>query len=232
MARAVLFVFVVCFLLTSAMIPLAWSHPAQAVSLGGSSLLVSVSIGNRICLVGEVIGIRLVLINPTLSEIRLVFGNGHWIDYEIISDGAVLYRWDDHWTFSQQVWSLTMPPLEVRECDFPYPHGDYPLLNPGVYLVRGIVVGYAEAYASLVIADVLPGLVLRAFSVTLGIGLVVILVFVTGYALTKRPALKRHRPWRKSPNGASSSPRVNRHPRIKSALGAHLTKTHSCHSLT
>lgn len=194
MARAVLLVLAVCFLLTSAMIPLAWSHPAQPVSQGGSSLLVSVSIEHRIYLVGEVIGIRLVLINPTLSEIHLAFGSGHWIDHEIIGDGAVLYRWGDHWAFHQMAWGLTMAPLEVRECDFVYPHGDYPLLTPGVYQVRGIVVGYAEAYASLVIVDVLPGLVLRAFSVTLGTGLAAILVSVTGYTLTKRPALKRRRP--------------------------------------
>jgi hypothetical protein len=93
-----------------------------------------------------------------------------------------------------------MAPLEVKEFRFLHTDADYPL-SPGVYQVRGIFTKHAEAYAPLVIVDVLTGLVLRAFSVTFGTGLVVILVSVTGYALTRRPALKRRRPWRKSPNG-------------------------------
>ena len=201
MARTVLITIAVCFLLTAAMTPVAWSHPAQYLSQGDSSLQFSVSVEKRFYLAGEAIRVRLVLINPTLSEIHLGFGGGHWIDYEILSNDAVLYRWSDDKAFHCMVWTLTMAPLEVKDCSFVHEDSDYPL-SPGAYQVRGLVVNRAEGYASLVVVDVLPGLVLRAFSVTLGTGLVVILVSVTGYTLTKRPALKRRRPWRKSPKGA------------------------------
>lgn len=174
------------------MIPLAWSHPAESPSQGGGRLLVSVSVDKSIYLAGEAIGIRLVLVNPTSMEVSIVFGSSYWIDCEILSGNDILYRWSEDKAFAQAYWTLTMTPLEVREYSFVHTDSDYSL-SPGVYAIRGWAGGCGENYAALVVVDVLPGLVLRAFPVMLGTGLAAMLVSVAGYALTRRPASKRGR---------------------------------------
>jgi len=191
MARAVLIA--ICLVLTSAVIPLARSQPAQFPVPDNGRLLVEISVDNSIHLAGEAIGIQLVLINPTSSVITLEFGSGYWTDYEILSNDAVLYRWSDDKAFTQACWTLTMAPLEVREVSFVHTNSDYPL-SPGVYAVHGWVGGSAGDYAALIIVDVLLGLVLRPLSIVLGTGMVVVLVSLAGYAVTKRPAFKLRRP--------------------------------------
>jgi len=92
--------------------------------------------------INETITIHLKIVNPTFSQICLHFSSAYQFDY-IIFDQAnnQLYRWSDDKGFIAVLTKICVRPLSNVERTFNHAPKYY-LLQPGIYTIRGVVVGY------------------------------------------------------------------------------------------
>ena len=92
--------------------------------------------------INETITIHLKIFNPKFSQVCLHFNSAYQFDY-IIFDQANnrLYRWSDDKGFIQMLTKICVRPLSNVERTFSHVP-EYYLLQPGMYTIRGVVVGY------------------------------------------------------------------------------------------
>ena len=92
--------------------------------------------------INETITIHLKIVNPTFSQVCLNFNSAYQVDY-IIFDQAnnQLYRWSDDKGFIAVLTKICVRPLSNVERTFSHAPKYY-LLQPGMYTIRGVVVGY------------------------------------------------------------------------------------------
>ncbi len=92
--------------------------------------------------INETITIHLKISNPTFSQVCLNFTSGYQFDYIIFDeDNNQLYRWAAGKEFIQALTKICVHPLSNVERTFNHVT-EYYLLQPGMYTIRGVVVGY------------------------------------------------------------------------------------------
>ena len=92
--------------------------------------------------VNETITIHLKIINPTFSRICLHFSSGYQFDYIILDQtNNQLYKWSRDKVFIQALTEICVGALSSHERTFNHTPKYYPL-QPGMYTIRGVVVGY------------------------------------------------------------------------------------------
>jgi len=92
--------------------------------------------------INETITIHLKIVNPTFFQVCLHFNSAYQVDY-IIFDQAnnQLYEWSDGKGFIAVLTGICVGPLSNHERTFNHAP-EYYLLQPGIYTIRGVVVGY------------------------------------------------------------------------------------------
>jgi len=92
--------------------------------------------------INETITIHLKIVNPTFSQVCLHFSSGCQFDY-IIFDQAnnQLYRWAADKEYIAMETKICVGPLSSHKRTFNHAPKYY-LLQPGIYTIRGVVVGY------------------------------------------------------------------------------------------
>jgi len=92
--------------------------------------------------INETITIHLKIVNPTFSQVCLHFNSGHQFDYMIFDQtNNQLYRWSQGHPFPQMLTKICVRPLSNVERTFSHSSKKY-LLQPGIFTIRGVVVGY------------------------------------------------------------------------------------------
>lgn len=128
-----------------------WPYaPPKAVGIEGVELTISVP--KTEFRRGEIIDVSLVVRNHRTENVTFRFNSGYQYDFIVYDENlSKRWRWSDDKAFIMALTSFTLEPRGSREWVWKWDQrlydrstGKYFYLDPGIYFLRGVLVGYME----------------------------------------------------------------------------------------